>query len=64
MARIPVVDMARCTLCEGCLEVCPQVFRLNPAGYLEIAEMDEYPEDCVQEAVNCCPTDCIEWEES
>lgn len=64
MARIPVVDMARCTLCEGCLEVCPQVFRLNPAGYLEIAEMDEYPEDCVQEAINCCPTDCIEWEDS
>ena len=64
MARIPVVDMARCTLCEGCLEVCPQVFRLNPAGYLEIAEMDEYPEDCVQEAINCCPTDCIDWEES
>ena len=64
MARIPVVDMARCTLCEGCLEVCPQVFRLNPAGYMEIAEMDEYPEDCVQEAINCCPTDCIDWEES
>jgi len=64
MARIPVVDMARCTLCEGCLEVCPQVFRLNPAGYMEIAEMDEYPEDCVQEAINCCPTDCIEWEDS
>lgn len=61
--RIPVLDLNRCTSCEGCLELCPEVFRQNEAGYIEIASLDSYPEECVQEAINCCPTDCIAWEE-
>lgn len=62
--RIPVLDLNRCTGCEGCLELCPAVFKQNEAGYIEVAALDSYPEECVQEAINCCPTDCIAWEES
>jgi ferredoxin len=64
MARIPALDLGRCTDCEGCIAVCPQVFRRSGAGYIEIADLDGYPEECVQEAINCCPTDCITWEEA
>jgi ferredoxin len=51
-------------MCEGCVEACPEVFQVSEEfGYIEVAELDEYPEECVQEAINCCPTGCISWEE-
>lgn len=62
--RKPAVDMACCTMCDGCLEALPQVFLLNQAGgYVEVAELDRYPEEAVQEAINNCPRECISWEE-
>jgi len=61
--KIPVVDIGRCTLCEGCIEVCPAVFFLGNAGYVEVRELDAYPEADVDEAIKYCPEDCIEWEE-
>jgi ferredoxin len=64
MAKVPVIDMGECTDCEGCLEVCPAVFRRNEAGYIEVIDHDVYPEECVQEAMNCCPARCLAWEES
>ena len=61
--KIPVVDMADCTLCEGCLDSCPEVFRLNDSGLIEVADLDAYPGECVDEAIKYCPADCISWEE-
>ena len=63
MARRPVVDLGACSLCEGCIAVCPSVFRLNDAGFIEVAELDDYPQDEVNEAIKNCPEDCIEREE-
>jgi ferredoxin len=63
MAKVPVVDLSECNGCEGCLEVCPTVFHRNEAGYIEVLEADPYPEDCIQEAINCCPASCISWED-
>ena len=59
----PVVDMGACTLCGGCIEVCPQVFSENDFGHIEVADLDSYPEDEVNEAIKYCPEDCITWEE-
>ena len=59
----PVVDMAACTLCGGCIEVCPQVFSENEFGHIEVADLDVYPEEEVNEAIKYCPEDCIAWEE-
>lgn len=64
MAKVPSLDMKSCSGCEACLELCPQVFRRNEAGYIEVLDLATYPEECVQEAINCCPSDCIAWEES
>jgi ferredoxin len=40
----PDIDIGACTLCMGCVESCPEVFRHNDAGYIEIIELSEYPE--------------------
>jgi ferredoxin len=59
----PVVDVGRCTLCGGCVEVAPNIFRVNEAfGFLEVVECDQYSEEEVDEAIKICPEDCIEWE--
>jgi len=64
MKRIPAVDTSCCNLCGGCLELCPQVFRLNQnGGYVEVLDLDDYPEEEVDDAINNCPQDCITWEE-
>ena len=42
--------------------MAPSVFKLNDAGYIEVAELDVYPEDEVNEAIKYCPVDCIIWE--
>ena len=62
--KIPVVDIAACTLCMGCIEVCPEVFRLNEAlGFIEVADLQSYSEESVAEAIMYCPEDAIEWTE-
>lgn len=63
MMRRPNVDISQCTLCEGCIELCPEVFSQNAAGYIEVADLDQYPEDAIDEAISMCPADCIFWEE-
>ena len=59
--KIPDIDIGACTLCMGCVEICPQVFRYNDAGYIEIIDLPEYPEKEVDEAIMFCPVDCIVW---
>ena len=61
--RRPVVDIGACTLCMGCVEVAPQIFRLNhAAGYIEVIELDSYPAQDVDEAIKYCPENAIAWE--
>jgi ferredoxin len=65
MGKVPVVDMKECTDCESCLHLCPEVFKRNEeTGYIEIIALDQYPEEDIQEVMNCCPKDCVTWEES
>ena len=61
--RKPTTEMGDCILCEICVEVCPQVFTLNDLGYVAICDLENYPEECVDEAIRNCPADCISWEE-
>ena len=59
----PDIDIGDCTLCMGCVEICPEVFRYNDAGYIEIIELKEYTEGCIGDAIMLCPEDCIHWQE-
>jgi ferredoxin len=62
--NVPVLDLSACTDCESCLAVCPRVFRRNAdTGWIEVLDLDEYPESEVEEAMSLCPADCIAWEE-
>ena len=64
MAKMPVIDLSECNDCYGCIEVCAEVFQRNETmGYLEVAYLEEYPIEAIQEAINICPKDCICWEE-
>ena len=62
--KVPVVDLSRCNLCGACIEVCPSVFRMNEAGYIEVIELSAYPEKEVDESIKYCPEDCIDWEDN
>ncbi|OEU66490.1 MAG: ferredoxin [Desulfobacterales bacterium PC51MH44] len=62
--KIPVVDLSQCNLCGGCIDMCPSVFKLNDAGYIEVIELISYPEIEVEEAIKYCSEDCICWEET
>ncbi|RPJ70564.1 MAG: ferredoxin [Desulfobacteraceae bacterium] len=59
----PVVELSDCIRCEVCVEACPSVFRMNDAGFVEVADLSSYPESEVNEAIKNCPADCIFWEE-
>ena len=61
--KIPVVDISQCTMCEGCIEMCSMVFRLNDSGFIEVAELTDYAVPCIEEAIKYCPGDCISWED-
>ena len=59
--KAPVVELSECIVCSVCVETCPQVFRLNDAGYIEVIEQENYPESEVNDAIKYCPVDCIHW---
>lgn len=61
----PVVDIGLCTLCMGCVEVCPEVFSfIDQTGYIQVADLPAYPQKEVDEAIKYCPEDCICWEDA
>lgn len=59
----PVVDMALCTLCLGCVAVCAEIFSQTDVGYIAVADRQVYPKACVDEAIKYCPEDAIVWED-
>ena len=61
--RMPVVELSLCIRCGICVDLCPEVFRLNDVDYVEVTEVTDYPELEINDAIKCCPTDCIYWEE-
>jgi len=59
--KLPVIELSECIACEICIESCPEVFRMNDAGYVEVIDLSSYPEADVDEAIKNCPADCIHW---
>ena len=59
--KAPVIELSECIVCGVCVEACPEVFRMNAAGYVEVIDLSSYPEAGVNEAIKNCPADCIAW---
>lgn len=59
--KVPVIELSECIACEICVEYCPEVFRMNDAGFVEVIDMSSYPKDAVDEVIKNCPADCIAW---
>jgi len=60
MKRVPFINFTECSDCETCLELCPAVFvRNKETGFIEIQDLEEYPEEEIYEVMNYCPQECI-----
>ena len=62
--KMPVIELSECILCGVCEEVAPSFFKINDAGFVEVAELLDYHKTEVEEAIKNCPVDCIYWEDT
>ncbi len=64
MGRRVHLDEECCLGCEACVEICPEVFRMNEeTEKSEVIKAEGGPEEQIQEAMDSCPAECIDWEE-
>jgi ferredoxin len=72
MPRIPVVDPDCCIGCEVCVQLCPEVFRMDGDDDHDHDHGHDHksivhsptgaPEAKIEEAMDNCPSACIYWE--
>ena len=63
MKRRLSIDREKCIGCGLCAEIAPQVFTLDDEGVSEILDLEGDEERQIQEAINECPVECINWED-
>jgi len=54
-----VIDDDACMGCESCVEICPDVFEMNDDGDKATVINPDATDDCVDEAIEACPAECI-----
>ena len=63
MAKHIVIDEDECEGCESCVELCPDVFEFDDDAQKARVIDPQSEADCVEEAIDSCPVECISWEE-
>ena len=64
MGKIVVIDTEECIGCESCVELCAEVFAFNEAEEkAEVIMPEGGSEDCIEEAMDTCPVECIHYTE-
>ena len=64
MGKKVVIDDDECVGCQSCVELCPDVFGFNEeTEKAEVLQAEGGDEDCIDEAIESCPVECIDWEE-
>lgn len=64
MGRKVLIDEEECIGCGSCEEICPEVFVLNEdTEKAEVINPEGGPEDLIEEAIDACPVECIQWED-
>ncbi len=65
MGKKVVIDTEECIGCESCVELCPDVFGFDDEEEKANVILPEGgPEECIDEAIDTCPVECISWEDS
>lgn len=60
MGGIVVINTDECIGCETCVELCPDIFHFDSeAEKAVVAKEDDEDEECVEEAIESCPVECI-----
>jgi ferredoxin len=56
------IDEELCTGCGLCEETCPDIFKMDEDKDIAVlikTDYDEYDEECIQEALESCPSEAI-----
>jgi len=54
-----VIDEEECMGCESCVELCPEVFKMDDDGEKALVINPDSDADCVEEAIDSCPAEAI-----
>ncbi|MBN2569889.1 MAG: ferredoxin [Deltaproteobacteria bacterium] len=58
------IETEECIGCKSCVELCPDVFGFDDdAGKAFVIMPEGGPEQCIDDAIETCPSGCIHWEE-
>jgi len=64
MAKKVVLDADECVACGTCVEICPEVFKMEEGDdAAQVIKATGGPEDLIQESIDSCPVQCISWED-
>ena len=65
MSKRVFINKDECIGCETCVELCSDVFAFNEEEEkAEVILPEGGPEECIEEAIESCPVECIHWEEN
>ena len=59
-SRSVIIEADRCTGCETCVSICPDVFEMR-YELAVVAHPDRIDSCAVQEAIDTCPPEAIFW---
>ena len=63
MSNTVIIETDECIGCETCVELCPEVFGFDEEAEKAVVIQPEGGPDCVEEAIETCPVECIHWDE-
>ena len=59
-----IIDEEECIGCGSCVELCPEVFKMNEdKEKAEVFLPEGGSKACIEEAIDTCPVSCIHWQE-
>ena len=53
------LDRTKCIGCGNCVSLCPDSFEISEDGKVNVKEGGAKKLDCVKDAVEACPVQCI-----
>ncbi len=64
MEKKVVIIEEDCMGCEACVELCPEIFEFDDDKEIAVVLNPlSNDEDCIEDAMDSCPSECIIWEE-